>query len=97
MGVRPDLKPAQRTVQPPMYRVLLLNDDYTPMDFVLFVLKRYFGKSDGEAQHIMLEAHQQGLSTAGIYNFEIAEVKVKQVERHASREGYPLRLALEPA
>jgi ATP-dependent Clp protease adaptor protein ClpS len=76
--------------------VLLLNDDYTPMDFVLFVLMRFFGKDETEAQQVMLEAHQKGVSVAGVYTFEIAETKVSQVLRAAKQEEYPLMCVLEP-
>lgn len=86
---------AQRTRTPPHYRVLLLNDDYTPVDFVVFVLQRFFTKSPSEAERIMQEAHQKGVSVAGVYPFEIAETKVVQVMDCAKKEGYPLRVELE--
>ena len=89
-------KTQQRTKTPPQYKVLLLNDDYTPMDFVLYVLERFFNKSQVEAQQVMLEAHQKGVSIAGVYAFEIAETKVAQVLDTAKTEGYPLRVRLEP-
>ncbi len=87
-------KPSTKT--PPQYKVLLINDDYTPMDFVLYVLERFFNKSQVEAQQVMLEAHQKGVSIAGVYAFEIAETKVAQVLDTAKTEGYPLRVRLEP-
>ncbi len=87
----------QQTKTPPQYKVLLLNDDYTPMDFVLYILEKFFGKSQHEAQQVMLEAHQKGLSVAGIYTFEIAETKVMQVMQAAKQENYPLRVKLEAA
>jgi ATP-dependent Clp protease adaptor protein ClpS len=90
-------KTQQRTKTPPHYKVLLLNDDYTPMDFVLYILEKFFGKSQNEAEQIMLEAHQKGVSVAGIYTFEIAETKVSQVVQAAKQENYPLRVRLEPA
>lgn len=86
----------QRTGHPPRYKVLLVNDDYTPTDFVLYVLRRFFHKDEAEATRIMLEAHRAGLSLAGVYPFELAETRVDQAERSARQEGYPLRLALEP-
>jgi ATP-dependent Clp protease adaptor protein ClpS len=86
----------QKTKTPPQYKVLLLNDDYTPMDFVLFVLERFFGKSGIEAERVMLEAHQKGLSVAGVYPFEIAETKVYQVMQTAKEAKYPLRVKVEP-
>jgi ATP-dependent Clp protease adaptor protein ClpS len=87
-------KPSTKT--PPQYKVLLLNDDYTPMDFVLYILEKFFGKSQNEAEHIMLEAHQKGISIAGVYPFEIAETKVSQVMQAAKEQTYPLRVRLEP-
>lgn len=89
-------KTRQKTAVPPRYKVMLLNDDYTPMDFVIYVLRRYFHKTEGEAMQTMLEAHEKGVSLAGVYSFEIAETKVGQVLREAKKEGYPLRCALEP-
>jgi ATP-dependent Clp protease adaptor protein ClpS len=89
-------KTKQRTTTAPHYKVLLLNDDYTPMDFVLYVLGRFFNKSQTEAEKVMLEAHQKGVSVAGVYPFEIAETKVAQVLDAAKGEGYPLRVRLEP-
>lgn len=89
-------KTKQQTTIAPQYKVLLLNDDYTPMDFVLYVLERFFNKSQAEAEKVMLEAHQKGVSVAGVYPFEIAETKVAQVLDAAKGEGYPLRVRLEP-
>jgi ATP-dependent Clp protease adaptor protein ClpS len=97
MSTQTITKTQQRTKTPPQYKVLLLNDDYTPMDFVLYVLKRFFSKSQGEAERVMMEAHQKGRSVAGVYPFEIAETKVAQVLDAAKGEGYPLRVRLEPA
>jgi ATP-dependent Clp protease adaptor protein ClpS len=85
----------QQTKHPPQYKVLLLNDDYTPMDFVLYVLERFFSKSQSEAERIMLEAHQKGMSIAGVYSYEIAETKVTQVMQAAKEANYPLRVKLE--
>jgi ATP-dependent Clp protease adaptor protein ClpS len=90
-------KPQQQTKTPPQFKVLLLNDDYTPMDFVLYVLARFFSKSQLEAEQIMLEAHQTGVSVAGVYPFEIAETKVTQVLQAAKDAHYPLRVRLEAA
>ncbi|MCS7057748.1 MAG: ATP-dependent Clp protease adapter ClpS [Meiothermus sp.] len=91
---RPSSKAAPRT--PPLYKVLLLNDDYTPMDFVVEVLMRYFRKSEAEAVRIMLQVHHTGVGVAGVYPFEIAETKVNQVRAAAQREGHPLQCTLEP-
>lgn len=84
------------TQRPRLYRVLLLNDDYTPMDFVVEVLERYFHKSATEAQLIMLAVHHKGQGVAGVYTRDVAETKVAQVTAHARRAGYPLRLVAEP-
>ncbi|OFZ18921.1 MAG: ATP-dependent Clp protease adaptor ClpS [Bdellovibrionales bacterium GWB1_55_8] len=87
---RPKLK------EPAKYAVLLLNDDYTTMDFVVDVLQRFFRKSRQEAAQIMLRVHQEGQGLAGVYVFEIAETKVAQVQEYARAHGFPLRCALEP-
>jgi ATP-dependent Clp protease adaptor protein ClpS len=80
-----------------MFRVLLLNDDYTPQDFVVDVLMRFFKKPEGEAVQIMLNVHHIGVGVCGVYAFEIAETKVNQVEQAAREEGHPLQCTLEPA
>jgi ATP-dependent Clp protease adaptor protein ClpS len=89
-------KTKTRTKTPPLYRVLLLNDDYTPMDFVVDVLIRYFRKSEDEAVRIMLHVHHQGVGVCGVYAFEIAETKVRQVVSAARQAGHPLRCVMEP-
>lgn len=91
---RTETKPSTRT--PPLYKVLLLNDDYTPMDFVVEVLMRFFKKSELEATRIMLQVHHAGVGVAGVYPFEIAETKVNQVMDAASAEGHPLQCTMEP-
>ncbi|MCX7602044.1 MAG: ATP-dependent Clp protease adapter ClpS [Meiothermus sp.] len=91
---RSQSKPATRT--PAMYKVLLLNDDYTPMDFVVFVLMRFFKKSELEATRIMLQVHHAGVGIAGVYPFEIAETKANQVMELARAEGHPLQCTIEP-
>ena len=86
----------QTTGLAPRYRVLLLNDDYTPMDFVVSILMRVFRKTPLEANRIMLEGHERGVAVAGVYSFEIAETKVQQVTQQAKHAAYPLRCTLEP-
>ena len=81
---------------PKLYKVLLLNDDYTPMDFVVYILRRYFRKTAAEAETIMFEGHSKGAAIAGIYSFEIAETKVSQTHSAARQEGHPLRCVVEP-
>jgi ATP-dependent Clp protease adaptor protein ClpS len=85
------------TRTPQLYKVLLLNDDYTPMDFVVDVLMRFFRKSELEATRIMLAVHHQGVGVCGVYPFEIAETKVNQVMQAAAEEGHPLQCIMEPA
>jgi ATP-dependent Clp protease adaptor protein ClpS len=82
---------------PKMYRVLLLNDDYTPMDFVVLVLKRFFGKNDDQAHQIMLDVHKKGSGTAGVFTLETAEMKVMQSNQFALLNQHPLKCTLEEA
>jgi len=81
--------------EPPMYRVLLLNDDYTTMDFVVEVLRHVFHKSEEEATRIMLNVHHQGVGVCGSYPMEIAETKVDQVDSLARERGFPLKCTME--
>lgn len=81
--------------EPPKYAVVLLNDDYTTMEFVILVLQKYFKKSSDEAHAIMLKIHNEGRGTAGIYSFEIAETKASQVVNHAKSKGFPLQCIVE--
>lgn len=85
------------TRRPSMYKVLLLNDDYTPMDFVVHVLETFFNKSQDEATNIMLTIHRQGIGVAGIFTFEVAETKVTQVTELARSHQHPLQCAVERA
>jgi ATP-dependent Clp protease adaptor protein ClpS len=89
-------KTRTQTATPKQWKVLLLNDDYTPMDFVVDVLTRVFRKTEDEAVQIMLQVHHAGVGLAGVYPFEIAETKVMQVEDLARGEGHPLQCSLEP-
>lgn len=92
-GVITKTKP--KTQKPNLYKVLLLNDDYTPMDFVVYVLKRYFNKSVEEATQIMLHVHQKGVGICGVYTYEIAETKVTQVMSSAQQNQHPLQCTME--
>lgn len=83
------------TEEPPLYKVLLLNDDYTPMDFVIYVLKTFFKHDDASAEKIMLDVHKLGSGVAGIYNFEAAETKSMQVNQFAKSNKYPLKSTVE--
>jgi ATP-dependent Clp protease adaptor protein ClpS len=92
-GVITESKP--ETKKPSMYKVLMLNDDYTPMEFVIHVLVRFFGKSQEEATKIMLHVHQRGVGICGVYPYEIAESKVTQVVDFALKHQHPLQCTLE--
>jgi len=84
-----------QTDEPPMYRVLLHNDDYTTMEFVVQVLMAVFHKSVEAATRIMLDVHRQGLGVCGVYPFEVAETKVELVHDLARKNGYPLKCSME--
>ncbi|MCM2350363.1 MAG: ATP-dependent Clp protease adapter ClpS [Bacteriovoracaceae bacterium] len=81
---------------PKMYKVLMHNDDYTTMEFVILVLQKYFNKSSEEAQSLMLEVHTHGFAVCGIYTFEVAESKVAKVTKYARDNGHPLKCSTEP-
>jgi ATP-dependent Clp protease adaptor protein ClpS len=84
-----------KTQRPPMYKVLLLNDDYTPMEFVVHVLERFFGMSHAHAFDVMLTVHKKGVAVVGVFSFEVAETKVAQVMDFARRHQHPLQCTLE--
>lgn len=88
-------RPKTQTRRPSMYRVLLLNDDYTPMDFVVSVLKKYFNKGPEEAMRIMLHVHQHGVGECGVFTYEVAETKVTQVMDYARKHQHPLQCIME--
>jgi len=88
-------KTRPKTKRPSMYRVLLLNDDYTPMEFVVHVLERFFNKTRDEATQIMLHVHHHGVGECGIYTYEVAETKVTQVMDFARRHQHPLQCVME--
>ena len=81
--------------KPSLYRVLILNDDYTPMEFVVHVLERFFGKSREEATEIMLHVHHRGVGVCGVYTYEVAETKVAQTIEFARRHQHPLQCVME--
>ena len=81
--------------KPPMYKVLLLNDDFTPMDFVVHVLKTFFDKLEPEAVEIMMNVHNRGFGVAGVYSYDIAEMKVLQVNQYSKKNEHPLKCTLE--
>ena len=89
------VKTRTKTKKPSMYKVLMLNDDYTPMEFVIHVLERFFNKAHEEATQIMLHVHQKGVGTCGIYTYEIAETKVNQTMDLAQQHQHPLQCTIE--
>jgi ATP-dependent Clp protease adaptor protein ClpS len=88
-------KTRTKTQRPPLYKVMLLNDDYTPMEFVVHVLERFFGINHTQAVEIMLTVHRKGLAVVGVFSFEIAETKVTQVMDYARRNQHPLQCTME--
>ncbi len=88
-------KTAPKTKKPPLYKVLLLNDDFTPMEFVVYVLERFFHKNRQEATTIMLHVHRRGVGICGIFTYEVAETKVNQVVDHARQNQHPLQCTME--
>ena len=88
-------KTRRRVERPPRYKVLLYNDDYTPMEFVVQLLEQVFGKGPVAATQIMLQIHRSGLGVAGVYVLELAETKVATVHRRAEERGDPLRAGVE--
>jgi ATP-dependent Clp protease adaptor protein ClpS len=84
-----------KTKKPSLYKVLLLNDDYTPMEFVVHILERFFNKNREEATQIMLHIHQRGVGVCGVYTFEVAETKVAQTIDFARKHQHPLQCTME--
>lgn len=93
IGVLTRTKP--KLQKPSMYKVLLLNDDFTPMDFVVHILERFFGKNEQEATEIMMQVHRRGVGICGIYTYEVAETKVSQVLDCARQNEHPLQCTME--
>lgn len=85
-----------RLKKPPLYRVLLLNDDYTPMDFVVHVLQKFFRWSLERATQLMLDVHKKGFGVCGVFTCEVAETKVRTVMAYAKKHGHPLQCIMEP-
>src|ERR1700683_1608823 len=88
-------KTRPQTKRPSLYRVLLLNDDYTPMEFVVHVLERFFNKDNEAAQRIMMHVHQNGVGECGVFTYEVAETKVTQVMDFARKHQHPLQCIME--
>ncbi len=93
IGVALQTKP--KTKRPPMYKVLILNDDFTPMEFVVHVLERFFGLSHAQAFELMLTVHKKGVAVVGVFSHEIAETKVALVMDFAQRHQHPLQCTME--
>ena len=93
VGVK--LETRTKTQRPPMYKVLILNDDFTPMEFVVHVLERFFGLSHSQAFELMLTVHKKGVAVVGGFSHEVAETKVAQVMDFAQRHQHPLQCTLE--
>ena len=89
------VKPRPKTRKPTMYKVLMLNDDYTPMEFVVYVLERFFHKNRDQATQIMLNVHRRGVGVCGVYTYEVAETKVTQVMDLARQNQHPLQCTIE--
>ncbi len=89
------VKSRPKTKRPAMYKVLMLNDDYTPMEFVVHVLERYFNKDREEATQIMMQVHQRGVGICGVFTYEVAETKVQQIVDFARQHQHPLQCTLE--
>ncbi|MCE5394014.1 MAG: ATP-dependent Clp protease adapter ClpS [Acidithiobacillus sp.] len=95
VGQQPVLERQNQLREPHLYRVCLLNDDFTPMDYVVHILERYFHKDHQEATRIMLTVHQEGKGVCGIYPFDLAETKVAMVTADARQHQHPLRCTME--
>ncbi|MGB0799484.1 MAG: ATP-dependent Clp protease adapter ClpS [Planktomarina sp.] len=93
LGVALDVRP--KTKKPPLYKVMILNDDYTPMEFVVHILERYFGMTHQESFDLMLTVHKKGLAVVGVFTHEIAETKVTQVMDMARQNQHPLQCTME--
>ena len=89
------LETRPRTKKPSMYKVIMLNDDYTPMEFVVYVLQRFFGMSSGQATAIMLNVHLRGVGVCGVFSYEVAEAKASLVMDYARQNEHPLQLQIE--
>ena len=94
-NLKPRIKPRLKAERPKLYRVVLLNDDFTPMEFVVMVLERFFGMNHAQAFEIMLTVHKKGLAVVGVFSYEIAETKVNQVMEMARQNQHPLQCTME--
>tara|TARA_Y100000590_G_C14944637_1_gene722608 strand:+ start:78 stop:410 length:333 start_codon:yes stop_codon:yes gene_type:complete len=92
-GILLEAKPLVK--KPSLYKVILLNDDYTPMEFVIYVLQKFFNKNQQDATQIMLHVHKNGVGICGVYTFEVAEIKSKSVLDYAKKYQHPLQCTIE--
>lgn len=90
-----EIAPSKQTQRPPMYKIIMLNDDFTPMDFVVHVLETIFQKDNEEAIRIMFEVHTTGIGNCGVFTYEVAETKQAQTIQLAQKHQYPLQCVLE--
>lgn len=90
-------QPETKLKRPSLYKVVLLNDDFTPREFVVLVLMRFFGKNESEATQLMLTVHHEGAGIAGVFSYEIAETKTYQVNTFSKQEKFPLKCVMEEA
>lgn len=97
IGTATITKPKSQTKTPSLYRVILMNDDYTPMDFVIHVIQKFFGKDTEEATQIMLQVHYKGAGLCGVFSHEIAETKTHQVNQYSKQNRHPLKCTMEQA
>ena len=96
-GVNTLLRPEDETKTPSFYKVLILNDDFTPREYVVHVLQKFFKKTEQEATDLMLQVHHKGMGVAGVYTFEIAETRAYQVNDYSKQHKYPLKCVVEAA
>lgn len=96
-GTKTLVRPDESTKTPAFYKVVILNDDFTPQDYVIFVLQKFFKKSEQEATQLMLQVHLKGMGVAGVYTYEIAETKAFQVNENSRQQKYPLKCIVEKA
>lgn len=96
-GTHALVRPHDKTKTPSFYKVLILNDDFTPREYVVHVLQKFFKKSEQEATHLMLQVHHKGQGVAGVFTCEIAETKAYQVNEYSKKHKYPLKCVVEAA
>jgi ATP-dependent Clp protease adaptor protein ClpS len=94
--VKPRTSTRTKTQRPPLYKVILLNDDYTPREFVVLVLKAVFRMNEDQAYHVMMTAHQRGVCVIAVYTRDVAETKAKEATEFGKNKGYPLFFTTEP-